>query len=212
MRSKEVRSAGSAQHSLFDCRDPGGVCADLADDARSDSAAVDPVGDIGHHLVRDLVCPPPIEIRLIVRFAIPPTTEDDLEPGALGDVLDAERILSQPAICLVDQGHPTRILVTLCLERREVRVVQDVVADPCVAHEVQQQVLVDQREAELIRWYWAGDGHDRRGHRQRDRQACRVMGRRVKTCIQFWGGGVKRDDDGCAQPAGPRARAATRYC
>ena len=124
--------------------------ANLADDAGPHAGAVDALGDVGDHLVGDLVRLPAIEIRLVVRLAVPAAAENDLDPGPFGDALDGERVLGQTAIGLIDQGHAAGILVPLQLQRGQVGVVQDVVADPGVAHEVQQQVLVDEREAELI--------------------------------------------------------------
>ena len=100
---------------------------------------------------------------LVVRLAIPAAAENDLDSGPFGDALDGQRVLGQAAIGLIDQGDPAGVLVALQLERGQIRVIQDVVADPRVAHQVQQQVLVDEREPELIGGHRPAHGHDRCG-------------------------------------------------
>ena len=100
-------------------------------------------------------------------------------------LLTASGVLGQTAIGLIDQGHAAGVLVPLQFEHGQIRVIQDVVADPRVAHQVQQQVLVDEREAELLGGHRPGDGHDGVGHRRDRREACRVVGHimRITPCL-----------------------------
>ena len=221
-----VGPAGRAQDALLDGRDPGRVCANLADDAGPHAAAVDAFGDVGDHLVGDLVGFPAVEIGLVVRLAIPATAENDLDPGPFGDALDGQRVLGQTAIGLIDQGHAAGIFVALQLERRQIGVIQDVVADPGVAHEVQQQVLVDEGEAELIGGTRPADGHDGRGHRhdpaRRGESSARssgysmspprlVLGRQGEDVYTI-SRRLCQTNDRCTHRPGQRARAAPRYC
>ena len=158
-----------------------------------------PVGDVGDHLIGNLIGFPPVQVRLVVRLAVPPAAEDDLDPGALGEVFDGERVLGQPAVGLVDERDATRLLVALQLDQRELGVIEDVVADPGIAHQVQEQVLVNQGEAELVGRDRAADGHDGRWRWH--------MPEHVYTIGQW----SVKPHDGHAHPPGPRAGAAPRY-
>ncbi len=92
--------------------------------------------------------------------SVPAAAENDLDSGTLGQVSDGERVLRQAAIGLVDKGDAACLLVALQLDQRELAVIQDVVADPGIAHQIQEQVLVDQGEAESISGNGPADGHD----------------------------------------------------
>ena len=162
-----MRPSHRPEHALLDGRDPGEVGADLSQEARPDVGAVDPVGDVALELLGDLVGLGPPQPSLVVRLAVPSRPQDDLETHPLRDLADRERVLrgrdvvivaSEAAGRLVHQRHAAGLLVQGELAIRELGIVQHAVPAEDVAREVQEDVLVHQREAEVA-------GRDRPGHR-----------------------------------------------
>ena len=150
-----VRPRHRAEDPLLDRGDPGEVGADLAQEARPDVGAVDPLRDVALELLRDLVGLRPPEPALVVRLAVPAGPEDDLEPTRCAISRIAERVLRRRDVVvvapeaprrLVHQRHAAGLLVEGELPVRELGIVQHAVAPEHVAGEIQEDVLVNQRE------------------------------------------------------------------
>ena len=82
---------------------------DLADDPGPHARAVDPLGQVAHHLVRDPVGLGAVEPLVVVGLAVPAAAQDDLQAAALGDRLDRQRVLGQASVGGVHQRPPARL-------------------------------------------------------------------------------------------------------
>jgi hypothetical protein len=142
------------------------------------------VRHVALELFRDLIRLGPPEPALIIGLAVPARPQHDLEANAPGDVPDRERVLggrdvvvvsTEPARRLVHQRDPAGLLVERQLPVGELGVVQHAVPPENVACQVQEDVLVDQREPEIPGRYRPGHRHDGRHRSSR----CGVEPRRA---------------------------------
>jgi hypothetical protein len=121
-----------------------------------------PVSEVADDLIGQLVDGEAVDAAAIeVRLTVVAGAHDDVHAGRLGDTAQSERVAPQPfardvhdraAAGLAERGH---------LADRERLVVQQPVT-AVLAEQVDEEVLVRQRDAEVGGVHRPGDGHDGR--------------------------------------------------
>ena len=164
-----VRPGSSSEDPLLHGRDPVQLRSDLSDDASPDVGAFDALRQLRDYLLSYLVRLRPPQVGLVVLFPVPAGPQHDIQPRtfrhlpyAFG-VLDREQelvVASQAPVRLVDYGNAARLLVQHQLPVGQLRIIEEAVHGPLVAHHVQEDVLVDQREAEVAGLHGTCDRHD----------------------------------------------------
>ena len=100
--------------------------------------------------------------RSMYGMAVVARAHDDLEPGPLRDRAQLQRVAPDLDARAVDECRAARVDVVVQLRHRELDVVEHAVAAELLP-EVEEDVLVGQRRAQLRRGHRALDGHDRAG-------------------------------------------------
>ena len=145
---------------LLDRRDDP-VAADLADDPGAHP--VDALLDVADDQVGDGVGRQLVELGREVGAAVEPAAPHDLQPRGLGHPSQRGRVAVQPAGGDVDERAAAGVGVPPQLSLGQRRVVEQAVA-PVLPRQVEEDVLVRQRHAQVVGGHRAGHGHH--GHRR----------------------------------------------
>ena len=142
----------------------------------SDAGVADAVLDLGDEAVRQITGRDAPELRLVPGLAVAAAAHDEMQVERLGDAAEPDGVAAHPLVGRdVDERRPAgrprhgRIDVAAHLVDRELDVGQDEVEREQVRREdpdeVDEHVLVREREPELVRRDRTPDRHDRRCHR-----------------------------------------------
>ena len=174
-----MRPRGGRHELRVDVRERAGIHADLHE-CRLDARAVDAVARFGDpprgQLLRAL-CPGMRRHELVVRRAVVAGVRQDVQAGRVRQPLQEQRIASQVGRRALDQRAAAQRVSLLQVRQRLAERRVAIVArgtDLGSADEIDEHVLVDERDAESIRGDRAGhsfDGADLRGDRAVGRRA-----------------------------------------
>ena len=134
------------------------MCGQLTDDACSDVGSVDASDELIDHHIGQLVDRQLVDVRRIVDGTIVPGGRDDVQPSCFRHRNESERIAAEIFVGNVDHCSATGVLEAVELFDGKVHVIQNTVHTGAIEAEVDEDVLVRQRDADFLRRHRTENG------------------------------------------------------